>query len=48
MAPIVYGLPTASLIEDAKMDRIVLGGTAIKSYTHFCHFCQETYPEREI
>jgi hypothetical protein len=44
MVPIVYGYPTPELIEDAQMDRIVLGGKIVKEYTHFCHECQETYP----
>ena len=45
MVPIIYGYPTEDLIEEARMDRIVLGGTKVKDYTHFCHNCQEVYPE---
>jgi uncharacterized protein YbaR (Trm112 family) len=44
MVPIVYGYPTFDLIEEARLDKIVLGGTTIKEYTHYCHECQETYP----
>jgi hypothetical protein len=47
MVPIVYGKPTAELIEEANKDNIVLGGTKLKPYTYFCHFCQETYPEKQ-
>jgi hypothetical protein len=47
MVPIIYGSPTPELIEESRMDNLVLGGTTIKPYTHFCHFCQETYPEAE-
>jgi hypothetical protein len=47
MVPIIYGKPTAELIEESQMDRLVLGGLSIKEFTHFCHQCQETYPEAE-
>lgn len=47
MVPIIYGYPTEELIEQARIDKIVLGGTKIKEYTHFCNFCQETYPASE-
>ena len=47
MVPIIYGYPTPELIEDARMDILVLGGPDLKPYTHFCHLCQETYPEPE-
>lgn len=47
MVPIIYGYPTPELVKDAQMDKIVLGGTKTKEYTHFCHFCQETYPYKE-
>ena len=48
MVPIVYGYPTFDLIEEARLDKIVLGGTTIKEYTHYCHECQETYPIIEV
>ena len=44
MVPIIYGNPTSDLVEQARMDKVVLGGTTIKEYTHFCNYCQETYP----
>jgi hypothetical protein len=47
MVPIIYGHPTPELVEEARMDNVVLGGPSIKPYTHFCHFCQQTYPEAE-
>ncbi len=47
MVPIIYGEPTTELVEEARMDRVALGGTTVKEYTHFCHFCQETYPYSE-
>jgi hypothetical protein len=47
LVPIIYGLPTNELIEQAKQDRIVLGGTMYKEYTHYCQECQETYPFME-
>lgn len=47
MVPIIYGYPTQHLVEQARLDKIVLGGTVFKEYTHFCHNCQTTYPEIE-
>jgi hypothetical protein len=47
MVPIIYGLPTEYMIEESRLDKIVLGGTTVKDYTHFCHYCQETYPDAE-
>ena len=47
MVPIIYGYPTSLMIDEARLDRLVLGGTQMKDYTHFCHYCQETYPESE-
>ena len=47
MVPIIYGTPNDDLILEARMDNIVLGGTTFKPFTHFCHQCQETYPEAE-
>jgi hypothetical protein len=48
MAPIIYGYPTPDLINLSKLDQVVLGGTTIKEYTHYCHKCQETYPFIEV
>ena len=48
MVEIWYGYPTWTEIELAKLDKIVLGGTIVKEYTHYCHNCQETYPAIEI
>lgn len=47
MTPIWYGQPGIDEIMLAREDKIVLGGTTIKEYTHFCHFCQKTYPFSE-
>lgn len=47
MVPIWYGTPTIDEIMLARADEIVLGGPEIKPYTHFCHYCQMTYPENE-
>jgi hypothetical protein len=47
LVPIIYGYPTADLIEQSKLDKIVLGGTMFKEYTHYCHECQDTYPSSE-
>lgn len=47
LVPIIYGYPTADLIEQSKLDKIVLGGTVFKEYTHYCHECQDTYPFSE-
>lgn len=44
MVPIIYGKPTDELIEAARFDVVVLGGTKVKEFTHFCFNCQETYP----
>ena len=48
MVEIWYGHPTWAEIELARMDRLVLGGPKVKEYTHYCHKCQETYPEIEV
>lgn len=44
MVPIWYGHPTIDEIMLAREDKIVLGGPVVKEYTHYCHYCQETYP----
>lgn len=41
MVPIVYGYPSAKLIEAAQKDEIVLGGPKVKEYTHYCLHCNE-------
>jgi hypothetical protein len=45
---VIYGYPTPELIEMAKTDDIVLGGTR-KGFrpTHYCHACQEQFPRQE-
>jgi len=47
LAEIWYGVPTEEMIELARVDQIVLGGPRLKEYTHFCHYCQDTYPSSE-
>jgi hypothetical protein len=47
MVPIVYGVPDQMLIELSINDEIVLGGPIHKDFTHFCHYCQDTYPYPE-
>lgn len=47
MIPIWYGAPGIDEIILARQDKLVLGGPEVKSYTHFCHYCQETYPESQ-
>ena len=47
MVPIVYGRPSIDDIMLARADKIVLGGVDLKPFTHFCHYCQTTYPEQE-
>ncbi len=47
LIPIWYGTPTVTEILLAQADQIVLGGPVEKPYTHFCGFCQVTYPARE-
>lgn len=46
---IIYGYPTPELIKMAKTDDIVLGGM-LKGFrpTHYCHACQEQFPQVEI
>ena len=43
-APIVYGLPTAEMLDLAKLDIIALGGCFVRddNPTHYCYFCNET------
>ena len=48
MVPIWYGQPTIDEIMLAREDKIVLGGPVVKGYTHYCHHCQETYPQIEV
>ncbi len=47
LVDVVYGFPTMDMIEKAKRDEIVLGGTP-KAFdfkpTHYCLECQEQYP----
>jgi hypothetical protein len=45
---VIYGYPTPALIEMAKTDGIVLGGTPTGFRpTHYCHVCQEQFPRQE-
>lgn len=44
MVPIWYGTPSIEEIMLAREDKIVLGGPKLKEYTHYCIYCQETYP----
>jgi hypothetical protein len=44
MAPIWYGRPGIDEIMLAREDKLVLGGPYEKQYTHYCHYCQITYP----
>jgi hypothetical protein len=50
MVDVVYGFPTMEMIERAKNDEIVLGGTPRDfdfKPTHFCLDCLEQYPQCE-
>ena len=50
MVDVVYGFPTMEMIELAKNDKIVLGGTPKPGDfkpTHFCYDCLEQYPQSE-
>jgi len=48
MVPIWYGVPGIDEIMLSREDKLVLGGTKEKPYTHYCHQCQETYPVIEV
>lgn len=48
MTPIWYGHPGIDEIMLAREDKLVLGGPMVKEYTHYCYFCQETYPFIEV
>jgi hypothetical protein len=48
MVPIWYGVPGIDEIMLSREDKLVLGGTKEKQYTHYCHQCQETYPVIEV
>ncbi len=48
MTPIWYGHPGIDEIMLAREDKLVLGGPIVKEYTHYCYFCQETYPFIEV
>ena len=47
MVPVWYGEPGLEEIILSREDKLVLGGPIVKDYTHFCHYCQMTYPEQE-
>ncbi len=47
LVPIWYGQPGIDEIMLAREDNLVLGGPVEKEYTHYCHFCQQTYPNVE-
>jgi hypothetical protein len=50
MVDVIYGFPTMEMIEQAKRDEIVLGGTPRDfdfKPTHYCLACQEQYPASE-
>ena len=47
MTPIWYGQPGIDEIMLAREDKLVLGGVNRKPYTHYCHYCQQTYPISE-
>ena len=47
MVPIWYGSPSIDDIMLARDDKIVLGGPVEKEYTHYCNFCNQTYPAIE-
>ena len=47
LIPIWYGFPTKAEIDKANRDEIILGGYYVKPYTHFCYFCNDTYPISE-
>jgi hypothetical protein len=43
---VIYGYPTPKLIDMAKTDDVVLGGTPTGFRpTHYCHSCQEQFPQ---
>ncbi len=45
---VIYGYPTPKLIDMAKTDDVVLGGTPTGFRpTHYCHSCQEQFPQAE-
>jgi hypothetical protein len=41
MSPVIYGIPTAEMIELARQDMIALGGTNTKlpMASHYCYSC---------
>lgn len=43
MAPIIYGLPTAEMIDLARQDMVALGGTSLSmdNPSHYCYSCDE-------
>lgn len=47
MTPIWYGQPGIDEIMLAREDKLVLGGLYFRGCTHYCHYCQETYPLKE-
>lgn len=48
MTPIWYGVPGIDEIMLAREDKLVLGGPNVKEYSHYCYYCQETYPVIEV
>jgi hypothetical protein len=47
LVPIWYGYPTPTELRLAVEEKIVLGGMKEKEYTHYCNYCQDTYPMSE-
>lgn len=43
MVPILYGWPSAEMIEHARGGIIALGGPKSKLYTHYCYTCNEIF-----
>jgi hypothetical protein len=44
LAPVLYGIPTAEMVELAKDKFIALGGTKFSGITHYCYECDTTFP----
>jgi hypothetical protein len=47
LLPIWYGVPGPKEIQLANEDVIILGGVKEKEFTHYCYYCQETFPNPE-
>jgi hypothetical protein len=50
MVNVIYGFPTAKLIDLARQEGVALGGMDFgpDQPTHYCYGCHEAFPKNEV